>query len=134
MAYFDFLKNIKDAETCSAWRDNNPPLIPKKFQPKPIPGERNEQRQARITMATDQMKCEIEIMNIKGNSCKKKFESIDNQMFQNIKEKLNGNQDAIEKAKLCWQEACNKEMAISQELWAKRENWHKEQELNGTDT
>ena len=60
------------------------------------------------------------------------MKALTNQMFQNIKEKLNGNQDAIEKAKLCWQEACNKEMAISQELWAKRENWHKEQELNGT--
>ena len=77
MAYFDFLKNSKDAKTYSAWRDNNPPLIPKKFQPKSIPGERNEQRQARITMATDQMKCEIEIMKIKANSYKKKFESID---------------------------------------------------------
>ena len=43
MAYFDFLKNGKDAETYSAWRDNNPPLIPKRFQPKPITGERNEQ-------------------------------------------------------------------------------------------
>ena len=29
MAYFDFLKNSKDAETYSAWRGNNPPLIPK---------------------------------------------------------------------------------------------------------
>ena len=45
---------------------------------------------------------------------------------------VNGNQDEIEKAKLCWQEACNKEMAISQELSTKRENWNKEQELNGT--
>ena len=83
-------------------------------------------------MATDQMKCEMKIMKIKANSYKKKFKSIDNQMFQNIKEKLNGNQDGIEKAKLCWQEACNKEIAISQELWGKGENWHKGQELNGT--
>ena len=90
MAYFDFLKNSKDAETYSTWRDNNPPLIPKKFQSKPIPGETNEQRQGRITMATDQMKCEKKIMKIKANSYKKKFESIDNQMFQNIKEKFNG--------------------------------------------
>ena len=71
MAYFNFLKKSKDAETYSTWRDNNPPLIPKKFQPKPIPGETNQQWQARITLATDQMKREIEIIKPKPTVTKK---------------------------------------------------------------
>ena len=121
MAYYSFLYNTKIAEIYSSWRQNDPPQIPKKFQPKPIPGEKEEQRQARIILAKDQMKSEIQIMKIKADSYQKTFESIDNQMVKNIEEKLSDIQDAIEKAKLSWQEACSKEMNFSQEIWKKRE-------------
>ena len=88
MDYWNHLRNVKIAETYVRWCGSDPPIIPKKFQPAPILGENAGQRRARLNLATDQMKCEIEIMNIKAQSLKQKFEALDSQTGQEIEEKF----------------------------------------------
>ena len=111
MDYWNHLRNVKIAETYARWHGSDLPIIPKKFQPAPILGEDACQRRARLNLATDQMKCEIEIMNIKPQRLKQKFETLDSQMGQEIEEKFANKPEIINMAKSFWEDECHNEAA-----------------------
>ena len=111
MDYWNHLRNVKIAETYARLHGNDPPIIPRKFQPASILGENAGQRRARLNLATDQIKCEIEIMNIKAQSLKQKFEALDSQMGQEIEEKFANQLEIINMAKSLWKDECHNEAA-----------------------
>ena len=129
MDYWNHLRNVKIAETYARWRGSDAPIIPKKFQPTPILGENADQRRARLSLATDQMKCEIEIMNIKTQSLKQKLEALDSQMGQEIEKKFANQPEIINMAKSLWEDECHNEAARSAEEWRRKEKWYEQQEL-----
>ena len=129
MDYWNHLRNVKIAETCARWHESDPPIIPKKFQPAPILGENACQRRTRLNLATDQMKCEIEIMNIKPQRLKQKFETLDSQMGQEIEEKFANKPEITNMAKSLWEDECYNEAARSEVEWRRKEKWYEQQEL-----
>ena len=119
--YWEFLRNQRIAATYSRWRENAPPVMPKKYQPRSIVGESEEYRQLRIKMATDQMKNESEILNLKAQSYKQKYETLDKQTLRTITEIFKDNADLQESTIRLWLHECQKEEKISEERWSEKE-------------
>ena len=66
------------------WLENEPIINQKKFQPKPITGESEIQKDVRITFAKDEMKREIDVMRIKAQSYQHQYQVADLQVLHEI--------------------------------------------------
>ena len=53
MDHWNYSRNEKSATIYVKWREMDPSIIPKKYQPKIVPGENDQFKQLRRKMATD---------------------------------------------------------------------------------
>ena len=78
----ELLRNTETANIYSRWQRQEPPVIPKKFQPEPIIREKDQQKQISLQLATVQMKREMNIMKIKAEDYECQFKTTDLQIFK----------------------------------------------------
>ena len=128
MEYRNYLRNNETANIYSKWQRQEPPVIPKKFQPKPFVREKDQQTQIRLLLATDQMKSEMNIMKIKTEDYERQFKTTDLQMISDI---LQNSTRLQEIAKEEWKRQCNVEEERSKTLWLeKKKNGTKNKSMN----
>eukprot|EP00112_Aurelia_sp_Birch-Aquarium-sp1_P026501 Seg942.3 transcript_id=Seg942.3/GoldUCD/mRNA.D3Y31 product="hypothetical protein" protein_id=Seg942.3/GoldUCD/D3Y31 len=115
-----YLKNTKLANKYKEWYDSTPEKIPRKFLPKTIPGEAEEQREVRMRHAKETMKSEMEMMAIKINNFKLKYQATDQEMYSEIETSA---YDERTKASLrqMWMKDCKLEEQNSESIWKERE-------------
>ena len=123
--YWKYLRNSKLANIYNQWLEGEPITIPKKFQPKPVRGESEFQKELKVKLATDQMKCEIELLKVHAKNHKQQFDSIDQQVAHKIEEKFPSNQEAVTILVSKWQSLCKTEEELSEDIWKKKEDWYK---------
>ena len=128
--YWKYLRNSKLANIYNQWLEGEPITIPKKFQPKPVRGESEFQKELKVKLATDQMKCEIELLKVHAKNHKQQFDSIDQQVAHKIEEKFPSNQEAVTILVSKWQSLCKTEEELSEDIWKKKEDWYKKQEID----
>ena len=129
--YWKQLKNEKMAQTYTKWHESTPPVIPRKFRPKIIKGEKEASKKVRMEMAVNKMKSEVKILNIKSNDQKQQFETVDRKVYQMIDERFPDNQNLRAKYKSYWTEQCRLEEEKSQDIFQKKKEWFENLELEG---
>ena len=132
--YWKYLRNSKHANIYNQWLEGDPITIPKKFQPKPVRGESEFQKELKVKLATDQMKCEIELLKVHAKNYKQQFDSIDQQIAHKIEEKFPSNQEAVTILVSKWQSLCKTEEELSEDIWKKKEDWYQKQEIDSNPT
>ena len=128
--YWKSYRNLKLSNIYNKWLENDPVTIPKKFQPKPIRGESEFQKELKTKLATDQMKCEVELLKVHAKNHQQQYESIDRQIAHKIEEQFPSNQDNVAIWISKWQSLCKTEEDLSEDIWKKKENWYQQQELD----
>ena len=132
--YWKYLRNSNLANIYNQWLEGDPITIPKKFQPKPVRGESEFQKELKVKLATDQMKCEIELLKVHAKNHKQQFDSIDQQIAHKIEEKFPSNQEAVTILVSKWQSLCKTEEELSEDIWKKKEDWYQKQEIDSNPT
>ena len=130
--YWKYLRNSELANIYNQWLEGDPVTIPKKFQLKPVRVGSEFQKELKVKLATDQMKCEIELQKVHAKNHKQQFDSIDQQIAHKIEEKFPSNQDAVALLVSKWQSLCKMEEELSEEIWNKEEDWYIKQEIDST--
>ena len=124
-----YYKNNKLAQNYKEWLDSTPIKIPKKFLPKVIPGEAEDQREIRMRTAKETMKSEMEMMELKINNFKLKYEAIDQELYSEIETSSNNDQTKAALRKM-WMEDCEHEENTSETIWKEKEQWYSSMEFD----
>ena len=127
--FWKHYKTSKITEIYSSWLEKTTPVIPRKFQPKPITGETDAQNQVRNGFAVNQMKCETEILKIRANNAKSQYEAMDLHMKTTIEEIFPDNTTLQAKFKAFWTQQCQQEENKSKSLWETKKEFYMQQEL-----
>jgi len=104
------------------WVEKINPILPRKFRPKLISDEIEEDREIRKDAAIYRFKSEIQIMKNKASRNQEKYLRIDEQMCTLLKEKTMSPEveDWLFKE---WEQECQREEQKSLYIWKKKETW-----------
>lgn len=108
------------------WLTLNNPVLPRKFRPKHIDGEIEEDRVIRRDAALYRFQSEIKIMKNKATRQQEKYLNIDEEMISIIREKslITSSESETERWLLSrWEEECEREQQRSASIWLKKEEW-----------
>lgn len=123
--YWNHLKNDGLHNLYNDWLEQNPPYLPKKYLPKPIRGEPENEERLRFNNAINEMKTNREILASRATRFKTKTEIADNEMEEFIRSKCSSTilQDLVIEI---WKEDCSKEESKSRTIWEEKCKWHEE--------
>lgn len=121
ISFWNYLKNKNTAECYYKWIASEVPIIPKKFQMKYIKSESKAEQQIREQVAMHKFKSEIELLKLRAESHKVKFQSIDEEMRKILQQKSEGKtlQEIVE----MWKDECRKEQDKSTIKLEKNRSW-----------
>ena len=98
-------------------------FLPRKHQPKKIPGEPQEQYQIRQQLGYAKMKSEIDIMTNRAEKNARKIREVDAQMKAILEKIATGS--TLNKLQEIWETEIKKGEEISKRGWQKKEEWLK---------
>ena len=129
--YWSYLRTENLIKKYEEWCSNDPAIIPRKYTPKLIEEEPEEQKEIRMRYAKTSMKCDMEIMKLRITNFQSKYEAVDEAMISEIEAKT---KDQITKATLIelWKKECQEQDEKSKEIWKEKEEWLLKIELEQT--
>ena len=129
--YWSYLRTENLIKKYEEWCSNDPAIIPRKYTPKLIESEPEEQKEIRMRYAKNSMKCDMEIMKLRITNFQSKYEAVDEAMISEIEANT---KDQITKATLIelWKKECQEQEEKSKEIWKEKEEWLLKIELEQT--
>ena len=121
MTYFLKYKNEKMSEIYERWYQSEPPVVPKKFKAKQIPGETEEQKKVRLKLSCDKMRCEANIMKIRAENYPVKLARITDEVSKEIFKSYEENSDTANQLQELWKRECRSEEEKSARIWSDKE-------------
>ena len=118
-----YFKNKNLAQKYKDWLDSTPVEIPKKFLPKVIPGEAEEQRKISMCTAKNIMKSQMEMMEIRFKNFKLIYEAIDQEIYSEIESSTNNDQTKATLRQM-WITDCENEEQNSETFWKEKGEWY----------
>lgn len=102
--------------------------MPRKFLPKAIENECEEETKIRQSIALEGFKAEIRLLEVRSRNYEQRFTKIDSDMIQYFSEKYT--EDVVDQLKEFWIEDCKAEEAFSIARFKQKENFY----LSNTDS
>jgi hypothetical protein len=131
-AYWNYLKFKNTAAIYSEWIKKDNPIIPRKYRPKIIPGEVDEDKDIRRETSLQLFEADIKILKNKSRRYENAFKQTDDEMCAIFEKKSDG--EICRNLKKIWGKECKKEEEKSAAIFEKKLKWLKEYENNfGTD-
>ena len=127
-AFWTYYKAKTTAETFEKLLEEDPPKMPRRFLPKGIPNEEEEETKIRQEISLENFKAEIRLLHVRAKSYEQKFTKIDVQMVENFTEKYTEN--VVDHLKEFWFQDCKKEEEFSMNKFRVKENFF----LNNTES
>ena len=120
-AYWNNLRFQNTAVVYESWLGKENPVIIRKFRPKLIIGEHEEDRTIRKENALRNVEAEIRILKNKARRHETKFRQVDDEMQTIFSRKAQG--EVFENLKDIWKNDCEREEIKSNEIWENKKNW-----------
>ena len=130
-SYWSCLRTENISSKYEEWYANEPAIMPKKYTPKTIQGEPEEQKQIRMRHAMQTMKCDIDIMKARMTNFKSRYEAVDQTMMSEIETASNDESTKMALIEL-WFKECKEEEAKSKAIWKEKEEWLLKLEMEQT--
>lgn len=126
--YWNHIKNQGLYELYEKWLNQSPPHIPRKYLPKHIQGEPENEEKIRYSLAIDEMKMNQELFASRATRFLSKTETADIEMKEFIQSKCTPPvlQDLIYNI---WKDDCLREEAKSRLIWEKKCRWHEDKRM-----
>lgn len=121
-AFFNILNNEGTAKIYQHWL-NTKEFLPRKYKPKKINGEPQEQYNIREQLGFAKMNSDLDIMKNQIDKNVKKLREADDEINKIIERVSEGN--VREKVKAIWKEEVNKGEENATKRWQKKEEWLK---------
>ena len=122
-AYWNYLRSDKTANIYVEWLEKENPVLPRKFRPRTITGEHEDDRQIRRDTAISAFKAEIRIIKNRTERYRTAYVKVDSEMSE-IFEKRSGHNDEIrDRLNMMWKKECSNEEERSESIWAKTQDW-----------
>lgn len=127
LAFWNYFKHSNTADIYSSWITNNQinPVMPRKFRPKDINGENQEDKKIRQENAVRNFESEIKIIRNKANRQDHKAKEIDDRIIADINNSTN-NQEVIHILITQWTKETKKEEEKSGQIWLGKQKWLEE--------
>lgn len=122
--YFKHLRNKKLASTYEKELEKPTPLMPRKFQPTKLDNEPESEFNIRQQRALNDFKLEIELLKTREKRFEKEYKTLDENMITIIENNYTG--DSCNQLKELWDKECRKEESKSNEIYARKEEFIKE--------
>ena len=122
LAYWNHLKCTKTVNTYNEWLQLENPVLPRKFRPRTISGEHEDDKKIRRDMAVKAFQAEIKILTNKAERYRTSYETVDSEM-STIFEKRSNEEGTCEKLEVMWKKECQNEEERSIAIWAKKQEW-----------
>lgn len=122
-AFWNNFKLNNTIEIYEEWLERENMVIPRKFRPRLIEGEIEEDRQIRHQTAIFNFQSEIRIMKNKALRYQNKYLQMDDQMYSLIKQKSYSDREVEEYLISVWNKDCLEQENKSKEIWVKKKIW-----------
>ena len=127
-AFWTYYKAKTTTDIFQKLSEQNPPKMPRKFLPKAIENECEEETKIRQSIALEGFKAEIRLLEVRSRNYEQRFTKIDSDMIQYFSEKYT--EDVVDQLKEFWIEDCKAEEAFSIARFKQKENFY----LSNTDS
>ena len=127
-AFWTYYKAKTTTDIFQKLSEQNPPKMPRKFLPKAIENECEEETKIRQSIALEGFKAEIRLLEVRSRNYEQRFTKIDSDMIQYFTEKYT--EDVVDQLKEFWIEDCKAEEAFSIARFKQKENFY----LSNTDS
>ncbi len=122
-AFWDYLKNEKQADIYYDWSENKPVILPEKLIPKLPEGESQQEHQSRINESLSKFKALHERMIHKSRDYYHKMEGYDQEMLAYFAKHCNNDKPLTSKLSKMWFNECEAQEKVSQERWKNKAAW-----------
>lgn len=120
-AFWNMTKNSGQHQTYEKWIEADTIIVPRYLQRKKFVNEQEEQMTIRASAAKNDYKAEIELKKLRAEQSKQRFEEIDKEMTDFIKENSRGDTRDVLIAR--WTNETTRNENISKKRWKRNEKW-----------
>lgn len=120
-AFWRFLRAEQTANVYENWLEESPVRMQKKFQPTPVTGESEEQKQIKQEIAVARVKGEIRLLHAQATQHRNMYMDYDKEVETLIAEQNPEVQEALSRM---WKDECTKEEQVSHSIWEKKRDWY----------
>lgn len=120
-AYWNAIRCENLADVYEKWRQNKEVILPRKFRPKPINNEPEEETTIRRNLAIQKFDAEISLLRLRVPKYREKYENHDQVMHDEIAN-ISSNDMQI-KLRGLWEKETNQEKIKSDDLLRSKQKW-----------
>lgn len=117
-AFWQALRNRSIADKYDMWKQGDTIVLPQHIQMKDIRGEPEDQRKRRERQVMDNLTADIELLGLRSDSQKAKYQDHDSKMKEEIESKVSGQLRTL--VSKLWEEDCQRNEDISKKRWNTR--------------
>lgn len=121
--YWEYYKRKEVAEIYTNEIKKDNPRMPRKFQPKEISGEPEEEHRMRKERAIKNMETEIQLMKLREKRKAKEYKEIDETMLELIQQKFEENETICCQLSNAWKKECELEEQKSSDIFKRKKEW-----------
>ena len=119
--FWNFIKFQNTSVIYETWLGKDNPVLPRKFLPKFIPGEHDDDRNIRRENALRNFEVEIRLMKNKSSRYETKYLNFDDEMSNIIVSNISP--DMTEAVLNLWKSECENEEQKSVKIWERKQIW-----------